>query len=74
MNRKKELTFEEKMTSLERIVKEMELNSTPLDKSIEAFEEGIKLARECNQILESATQKVALIKQSGAEVNSDKIK
>ena len=74
MNHKKELTFEEKMTSLERIVKEMELNSTPLDKSIEAFEEGIKLARECNQILESATQKVALIKQSGAEVNSDKIK
>ena len=74
MNDKRDLTFEEKMTSLEQIVKEMELHSTPLDKSIEAFEKGIKLARECNQILESATQKVALIKQSGAEVNSDNIK
>ena len=37
-----------------------------LDKiSLEAFEKGIKLAKECHAILDTASQKVTEIKQSG---------
>jgi len=73
MNQKKNITFEEKIASLEKIVREMELGSTPLDESLEAFEKGVSLVKECNKILESATQRVDIIKQSGIEEESDKI-
>lgn len=64
-------SFEAKLTELESIVRQMEQGSMPLDASLEAFEKGVKLAKECHSILDDASQKVTEIKQSGAESTLD---
>jgi exodeoxyribonuclease VII small subunit len=60
-------SFEAKLTELESLVRQMEQGSMPLDASLDAFEKGVKLAKECHSILDNASQKVTEIKQSGAE-------
>lgn len=51
-------SFEASVKELETIVKNLETGKLPLDKSIEEFEKGIKLARECQSMLDMAEQKV----------------
>ena len=60
-------SFEAKLAELEALVRQMEQGSMPLDISLEAFEKGVKLAKECHAILDTASQKVTEIKQSGEE-------
>ena len=51
MENKKEKSFEENLENLENIVKKLENGDIPLDEAIEKFNEGMKLANECNKIL-----------------------
>ena len=44
--------FEEQMENLEKIVAELENGNLNLDESVNKFEEGIKISKECNKILE----------------------
>ena len=60
-------SFEAKLAELEALVRQMEQGSMPLDTSLEAFEKGVKLAKECHAILDTASQKVTEIKPSGEE-------
>ena len=60
-------SFEAKLSELEALVRQMEQGSMPLDTSLEAFEKGIRLAKECRAILDTASQKVTEIKQTGEE-------
>lgn len=60
-------SFEAKLAELESLVRQMEQGSMPLDASLDAFEQGVKLARECHTLLDQASQKVVEIKQSGTE-------
>ena len=55
---KKEKTFEENLTELELIVKELETGSCSLDDAIEKFTNGMKLAKVCGDKLNAATEKV----------------
>ena len=55
------LSFEKAMEQLEMIVKELESEELPLEKSIKKFEEGIKLSKFCNQKLEESEKKVTLL-------------
>lgn len=55
------LSFEKAMEQLELIVKELESEELPLEKSIKKFEEGIKLSKFCNQKLEESEKKVTLL-------------
>ena len=41
--------FESSLEKLEKIVSELEEGDLPLEKSIKAFEEGIKLTRHCQK-------------------------
>jgi len=52
------MDFEKKLKRLEEIVQNMEKGDIALEKSLELFEEGVKLARECQGQLSSAEQKV----------------
>ena len=52
----KELTFEEKLNNLEKIVKELENGDVLLDDAINKFNEAMNLANSCNKTLEEATQ------------------
>ena len=54
----KELSFEEKINNLEKIVKELENGDVALDDAINKFNEAIKLANSCNKTLEEATKTV----------------
>lgn len=64
-------SFEAKLAELESLVRQMEQGSMPLDTSLEAFEKGVKLAKDCHAILDTASQKVTEIKQSGEEAPFD---
>ena len=46
--------FESSLEKLEEIVAELESGDLPLEKSIKAFEEGIKLTRHCQNLLSKA--------------------
>ena len=50
--------FEEALAGLESLVEAMEAGDLSLEESLKAFEQGIKLTRECQQALDSAEQKV----------------
>lgn len=58
---KKNMKFEEAITSLDDIVKKLEASSLSLDESLEAFEEAVKLIKFCNEKLESAEQRVRIL-------------
>lgn len=57
MARKKE-KFEEALQKLEAIVTQMEEGDLPLEETLKAFEEGVRLARFCTSKLDEAERKV----------------
>ena len=62
MSRKNsKFNFEEALQSLEHLVEAMEAGDLSLEESLKAFEQGIKLTRECQQMLETAEQKVQVL-------------
>ena len=63
---KPELTFEKGIERLEKIVQELEHGELPLERSLELFEEGMKLSGNCRKQLEEAENKVELlVKRAG---------
>ncbi|MDX9873438.1 MAG: exodeoxyribonuclease VII small subunit [Spongiibacteraceae bacterium] len=58
---KKPLDFERALGELESLVQSMESGDMTLEESLQAFERGIRLTRECQQALASAEQKVELL-------------
>ena len=55
------ITFEEVMKKLEEIVAALENNQVSLEKSVDLFQEGIKLSKICNDKLNNIEDKVAKI-------------
>src|SRR5262245_44410190 len=56
-----ELTFEQALTRLETVVRELENNETGLDKSLERYEDGVRLLKRCRAILDEAERKIRLL-------------
>ena len=57
----KETPFEKALEKLENIVDELEAGDLSLENSLKKYEEGIKLARICQQKLDKAKQKIELL-------------
>lgn len=55
------ITFEDAMKRLEEIVAALENNQVSLEKSVDLFQEGIKLSKICNDKLNNIEDKVAKI-------------
>ena len=55
------MDFEKKLKNLEDIVNKMESGELSLDKSLELFEEGVKLSKDCNKQLNAAEQRVRVL-------------
>ncbi len=53
-----EMKFEKAMSRLEKIVEELESGDLDIDKSLEIFEEGIKMSRLCSKKLNEAEAKI----------------
>ncbi|TCS72518.1 exodeoxyribonuclease VII small subunit [Effusibacillus lacus] len=56
-----ELSFEEALAGLERIVRELESGDIPLEQAIANFQEGMKLAKICREKLDQAEQKIEML-------------
>lgn len=63
--------FESSLKKLELIVEKLNDGSTSLEESIELFEQGIGLSKECSQKLEKARQKIIMLSDAENEENNN---
>ena len=54
-------SFEASLEALEHIVQELEQGELPLEKSLELFEQGIRLSRECQERLSQAERRIEVL-------------
>jgi len=54
-------TFEASLEALEQIVRQLEDGDLSLEKSLELFEQGIRLSRECQQRLDQAERRIEIL-------------
>lgn len=68
----KKVSFEEAMEQLENIVLQLENGDVALEKSIDLFQEGMKLSSLCSQKLEQVEKKIEmLIEEDGTIKKKD---
>lgn len=54
-------SFETSLEALEQIVQQLEEGDLPLEKSLEMFEQGIRLSRECQERLSQAERRIEVL-------------
>jgi exodeoxyribonuclease VII small subunit len=57
----KNQTFETSLKELEKIVRRLENGDLPLEESLKLFEDGVKLARECQERLNQAERRIEIL-------------
>ena len=67
------MSFEEAMKRLDEITEELSREGVSIDRSLALYEEGVKLARVCNEKLEDTERKIKMlqISQSGEVSEKD---
>lgn len=69
-----EKTFETSLNELETIVAQLEDGDLPLEDSLELFEKGIKLSRECRERLAKAERRIEiLLKDADGNLTTEEI-
>jgi len=63
--------FEECLQQLEKIVEQLEHGDLPLEKSLQLFEEGVRLSNTCRKELESAEGKVEILMKQGGKLQAE---
>jgi exodeoxyribonuclease VII small subunit len=58
-------TFEASLAALEQIVRELERGELPLERSLELFEQGVRLSRECQERLQAAERRIEVLLRDG---------
>ena len=66
----KKTTFEEALGKLEDIAVELEDGELSLDAALKKFDEGVKMAALCNEMLAEAQQKVDLLIKKGGSLSA----
>ena len=69
MTGKTDTDFEASLKKLEQIVRELESGDTSLNESLNQFEEGIVLYKQCRQTLEGAEKKIKILSDSLKEID-----
>ena len=67
----KEVEFEELIEKLENITSKLEKDNLNLDESIELFEEGMKISKECNSKLEDAEKRITILINKNDEITEE---
>ena len=69
---KKSQTFDQSITRLDEIVRQLEQGNVPLEDALKLFQEGTALVDTCGKLLDKAEQKVAKLSKGadGAPVES----
>ena len=60
-------TFETAFTQLEEVVRRLEAGQLTLSDATKLFEDGMKLAKQCNELLSSAELRISRLKSQFAE-------
>ena len=60
-NNEQPKSFEASLEALERIVQQLEQGDLPLEKSLELFEQGIGLSRQCQERLSQAERRIEVL-------------
>lgn len=64
---KKDITFESRLKKLETIVSKIEAGEMGLEETLKQFEEGMQLARECQELLNQTELRIQkLVEEQGA--------
>lgn len=67
-------TFEESLNELEAIVKKLEEGDMPLEESLELFERGVRLSRDCRDRLTKAERRIELLtKDANGEISIESV-
>ena len=66
-----DINFESTLAELEGLVDQMESGELSLNDSLQAFERGIKLTRQCQTALEAAELRVKVLTDEGDLVDFD---
>ena len=68
-----EKTFEASIEELEKIVSDLESGNMTLDESMKMFESGMKLARDCGEIIEKAEKKITMVLEKNGELVEEEL-
>ena len=60
------VSIEQAMERLETLVREMESGQLPLEQLISSYEEGVKLASQCQEKLDAAAKKIQVITKNSS--------
>jgi exodeoxyribonuclease VII small subunit len=60
-NEEQPKSFEASLEALEEIVHQLEAGDLPLEKSLELFEDGIRLSRQCQERLNQAERRIEVL-------------
>ncbi len=58
------LSFEEALAQLSALVERLESGEMPLEESVAAFEQGVKLTRRCEALLDQAEKRLQVLSDS----------
>ncbi len=64
-----DITFEQKMEKLEKLVKQLEAGDNSLDDSVKLYQEGITLAKDCHEELQKAEKAIISLKSENGLVD-----
>ncbi len=67
----KAIDFEQQLENLEVLVASLESGDLSLEESMQSFEQGIKVARDCQKALKEAEQRVETLTREGNELVSE---
>ena len=65
------MTFEELSKRLEEIVDKVEKSDITLEEGTKLFEEGVKIAKECHEMLDKSKGKIVTIKKDLDKIIED---
>ena len=66
-----EIKFEEAMQNLEKIANELEKWDLSLEESVAKFEEGMKLSKQCNEMISDAEKKITILLQKDGKIEEE---
>lgn len=69
-NEIEKLTFEQALAGLSELVEKLESGELPLEESVAAFEQGVKLSRRCETLLDAADQRLRVLEDNSGDRHS----
>ena len=63
-----EYSFEDLMEKLEEIAYELEKGELNLDESVNKFEEGMEVSKQCSKRLDDAEKRISILLKQGEEL------